>query len=72
MTYEMLTGRLPFGSGSFIDIAMKQTEGSALLDMRGMPSAIAGVLRCTMSIDRDARPQSPLSLAEELARAASL
>ncbi|MGH9383646.1 MAG: protein kinase domain-containing protein, partial [Vicinamibacterales bacterium] len=70
MTYEMLTGRLPFGSGTFIDIAMKQTESETSFDTTGLSSPIAGVLRCAMAIDREARPQSPMVLAEELARAA--
>ena len=26
MTYESLTGRLPFGTGSFFDVGMKQAE----------------------------------------------
>ena len=71
MTYEMLTGRLPFGGGSFIDIAMKQSEGATNLDTRGITSEIAGVLRCAMAIDREGRPQSPMALAEEVARAAA-
>jgi GAF domain-containing protein len=72
MTYEMLTGRLPFGSGSFIDIAMKQSESQASLDTTGLSSPVAGVLRCAMAIDREARPQSPMVLADELARAAAM
>jgi hypothetical protein len=71
MTYEMLTGRLPFGGGSFIDIAMKQSEGAATVDTRGITSAIAGVLRCAMALDREGRPQSPMALAAELTRAAA-
>ncbi len=71
MTYEMLTGRLPFGGGTFIDIAMKQSEGDAILDTSGIPTAIAGVLRCAMAIDREGRPQTPVALADELTRAAA-
>jgi GAF domain-containing protein len=71
MTYEMLTGRLPFGGGSFIDIAMKQSEGDVSLDTSGISTPIAGVLRCAMALDREGRPQSPIALAEELARAAA-
>jgi GAF domain-containing protein len=70
MTYEMLTGRLPFGGGTFIDIAMKQSEGDATLDTTGIPTPIAGVLRCAMALDREGRPPSPMALAEELVRAA--
>ena len=29
LTYEALTGRLPFGAGSFFDVGMKQAEGPA-------------------------------------------
>jgi serine/threonine-protein kinase len=71
MTYEMLTGRLPFGGGTLIDIAMKQSEGSASLDTSGLTTPMAGVLRCAMAIERAARPESPMALAEELARAAA-
>jgi serine/threonine-protein kinase len=70
MTYEMLTGRLPFGGGSFIDIAMKQSEGANAVDGSGLTSPVAGVLRCAMALERDARPGSPITFAEELARAA--
>ncbi len=71
MTYEMLTGRLPFGGGSLIDIAMKQSEGNANLDTAGLSSSVAGVLRCAMSLEREGRQQSPMALAEDLARAAT-
>ncbi len=71
MTYEMLTGRLPFGGGSFIDIAMKQSEAETSLDTRGVAAPIAGVLRTALALNRDGRPQSPMALAEELARAAA-
>ena len=28
LTYETLTGRLPFGSGSFVDVGIKQADGA--------------------------------------------
>ncbi len=37
MTYEMLTGKLPYGSGSFVDIAMKQAAGESKVDIKNLP-----------------------------------
>jgi eukaryotic-like serine/threonine-protein kinase len=71
MTYEMLTGRLPFGGGSFIDIAMKQSEAETSLDTRGLALPIADVLKGALALDREGRPQSPMALAAELTRAAA-
>jgi serine/threonine-protein kinase len=64
MTYEMLTARLPFGSGSFVDIAMKQARGR--VDMAGLPTAVAGAIRRAIAYDRAERQKSPSVFAQEV------
>ena len=66
MTFEMLTGKLPYGSGSFIDIGMKQAAGPATLDTSGMPEGMAAVIRRAIAFDKDTRPGSPSEFASEL------
>ena len=66
MTFEMLTGRLPYGSGSFIDIGMKQAAGAAALDTSGMAEGVAAVIRRAVAFDQDTRPSSPAAFAAEL------
>jgi len=68
MTFEMLTGKLPYGSGSFIDIGMKQAAGPAALDTSGMPAGMAEVIRRAIAFDKDTRPGSPSEFASELKR----
>ena len=43
MAYEMLTARLPYGGGSFIDIGMKQAAGESRSTSSDMPPALADV-----------------------------
>ena len=43
MAYEMLTARLPYGGGSFIDIGMKQAAGEQQVDTGDIPPALADV-----------------------------
>ena len=64
MTYEMLTARLPFGSGSFVDIAMKQADGQ--VDMTGLPTAVAGAIRRAIAYDRAERQESATVFAQEI------
>jgi hypothetical protein len=64
MTYEMLTARLPFGSGSFVDIAMKQAGGH--VDMTGLPAAVAVTIRRALAYDPAQRQETPTTFAQEL------
>jgi predicted Ser/Thr protein kinase len=64
MLYEALTGRLPFGSGSFIDLALKQAEGPAIVD--DVPLALAATLRRALSLDRGERPTTAAQFADAL------
>jgi hypothetical protein len=66
MTYEALTGRLPLGGGSFVELALKQAEGITAIAFDGIPPEIAQVLKRTLSLDREARPATAAAFAEEL------
>jgi len=68
MMFEMLTGKLPYGSGSFIDVGMKQVAGPAELVIGTMPEAVAAAIRRAIAFDRDTRPASPAVFASELKR----
>jgi serine/threonine protein kinase len=69
MTFEALTGRLPFGVGSFVEIGIRQAEAWARLDYGHLPAAVAAVLGRGLALDRDRRPPSAGAFAEELRRA---
>jgi hypothetical protein len=56
MTYEAVTGRLPFGAGSFFDVGMKQAEGALGIEFGEVPPPIARALRVALSLNREERP----------------
>jgi predicted Ser/Thr protein kinase len=66
ITYEALTGQLPFGSGSFVDVGIKQSLGTTTLDTTTLPADLAPVLVAALAIDRSTRPASPGAFAEAL------
>ncbi len=66
MSYEMLTGKLPYGGGSFFDIGMNQVAGETKVDTEDLPPALAALIRRAIAYERDSRPASPLTFAEEL------
>lgn len=66
MTYEMLTGRLPFGAGSFVDIAVRQESDEPSLDGSQIPEHLAGLLRQALSINPAKRPPTAGAFATEL------
>ena len=72
MTFEMLTGTLPYGGASLFDIGMKQAAGAAAVDTADMPAEIAALVRRAIAFERDARPGSPLAFANELKRITNL
>ncbi len=59
MSYEMLTGRLPFGAGSFVDVAVRQE--SETRRRGGVLQKVSEVLRRALSMP--ARAEAPLTLA---------
>jgi predicted Ser/Thr protein kinase len=68
MAYEMITGRLPFGAGSFVDVAVRQAE-EPMFDGTPLPDRLAGVLRRALSFEPGKRPPTAVALATELRRA---
>jgi serine/threonine-protein kinase len=69
MTYEMLTGRLPFGAGSFVDVAMRQASPTPAIDGRDIPDKVSAVLRRGLSYTREERQATAPALARELREA---
>ena len=70
IAYEMLKARLPYGSGSFLEIGMKQAAGEHDVDTRGIPSALAEVIRRAIAYEKEKRPASPTAFADDVARVA--
>jgi hypothetical protein len=66
MTFESLTGRLPFGAGNFIDVALRQAEGVVAVNFDGVPAAFTPVLERGLSPNREARPATASAFADEL------
>jgi serine/threonine-protein kinase len=66
MTYETLTGRLPFGAGSFFDVGMKQAEGGLRIEFGEMAPGLARALREALSLNRDERPATAGAFVELL------
>jgi eukaryotic-like serine/threonine-protein kinase len=66
MTYEALTGRLPFGGGSFFDVGMKQAEGALRLEFGEVGPALAHALGIALSLNRDERPATAGAFVELL------
>ena len=71
MTFEMLTGKLPYGGASLFDIGMKQAAGAATVEMGDMPEGMAAAVRRAIAFDKDTRPGSPLAFAREFKRIAN-
>ncbi len=68
MTYELLTGRLPFGTGSIAEIAVRQTVGVTEMSSAGraVPAKIEAAVRTALQPDPSLRPSSPLAFANLL------
>jgi serine/threonine-protein kinase len=69
MAYEMLTGRLPFGAGSFVDVAVRQQSDEPQLDLSSLPERMTGVLRRALSFQPSRRPDTAIAFAAELRQA---
>ena len=65
MAYELLTGQLPFGAGSFVDVAVRQAD-EAPLDAVALPERAVSVLRRGLSADPARRPATAVAFAAEL------
>ena len=71
LTFEMLTGRLPFGAGSFLDIGIRQASGGACVDAKGVPPELVPALLSALSLARDERPATAETFATSLASPSS-
>jgi serine/threonine protein kinase len=70
MTFEMLTGRLPYGAGSFVDVGIAHAEGRVSRDEQ-LPEALRHVVLQALERDPGARPASPTAFADALRSAAA-
>lgn len=66
MTYEALTGRLPFGAGNFMDIAMRQHAGVSAVPTDDLPATLAPAVLSAIAFDAAKRPATPAVFAEAL------
>jgi predicted Ser/Thr protein kinase len=67
LTFESLTGRLPFGGGSLVDIGIRQAAGgSAGVNVEGVPPELAPALVRALSWSRDERPATAADFATSL------
>ena len=66
VTFEILTGRLPFGAGSIVEIGIKQTDLTGQVDVSGVPATLLPVLMKALSLARDERPASAAAFASAL------
>ena len=70
IAYEMLTGELPFGSGSAAEVALAQERGKPAGHLQALPSALARAVTAALAIDADRRPVSAQALAHLIGAAA--
>jgi predicted Ser/Thr protein kinase len=72
ITYELLTGELPFGRGSLLEIAARQRTGARCLDRSdpSIPRALQDAVLSALAIDPGRRPASAAAFAASLREAA--
>ena len=66
--FELVTGELPFGRGSFVEIAMRQQKGAPALE-EGLPDGLAAAIVAALSRDPAARPASAAAFAARVGTA---
>ncbi len=64
--YELLTGELPFGRGSFVDVALRQVERAPELVRNDVPETLKQAITASLSPDPLERPASAGALASTL------
>ncbi len=65
MTFEMLTGRLPYGAGSFVDIGVAHAEGR-LSHADQLPEGLRSVVLQALAQNPAERPATPSAFADAL------
>ena len=70
IAYEMLTGELPFGSGSAAEVALAQERRRPAGHLDTLPPALARAVTAALAIDADRRPVSAQALAHLIGAAA--
>jgi serine/threonine-protein kinase len=65
MTFEMLTGQLPYGAGSFVDIGVAHAEGR-LSHADALPEGLRSVVLQALARDPAERPATPAAFADAL------
>ena len=71
MTYEALTGRLPFAAGALAAIDARRAGGTVPLEVEGLPPGLARPLEDALSWSRDDRPATASAFATSLTAASS-
>jgi len=66
MAYEMLLARLPYGSGNFIDIGLKQAAGEKEVETGDLPPRLVDVIRRAIAYRKEKRPATPVAFAQEV------
>jgi eukaryotic-like serine/threonine-protein kinase len=64
--YELLSGSVPFGRGSFVDIALRQRQGPPDLSHLDVPAALMNAITDALAEDPSQRPQSAALFAERM------
>jgi serine/threonine-protein kinase len=70
MAFELLTGSLPYGAGSFVDIGVAHAGGQ-VQGVERLPDALRAVVLQAVARDPGARPGSPAAFATALRAAAA-
>jgi serine/threonine protein kinase len=70
MTFEMLTGGLPYGAGSFVDIGIAHAEGRVSRADQ-LPDKVRDVVLRALERDPGARLATPTAFADALRSAAA-
>jgi len=65
MTFEMLTGRLPFGAGSFVDVGVAHAEGR-VREADRLPDGLGAIVLQALALAPDDRPATPAAFAAAL------
>ena len=66
MAYEMLLARLPYGSGNFMDIGLRQAAGEREVETGDLPPRLVDVIRRAIAYRKEQRPASPVAFAQEV------